>query len=138
MSQLSRTALKAFFETGDLPTEAQFIDLIDSLVDIVDDGILVGGENGIIANPAGTFAATTLITKRNNNVTVAIIGNDSVKLPIAIPGMVCMIRNSTGLVIRVFPNVGASINNNPVGAFITLNPNIIGRFHCTDISNWYF
>lgn len=38
MSQLSRTALKAFFETGDMPTEAQFGDLIDSSPNIVDDG----------------------------------------------------------------------------------------------------
>ena len=37
MSQIGRTALKAFFETDDVPTEAQFIDLIDSLFDFTDD-----------------------------------------------------------------------------------------------------
>lgn len=30
MAQIGRAALKAYFETGDIPTEAQFIDLIDS------------------------------------------------------------------------------------------------------------
>lgn len=37
MSQLGRSALKAFFEAGDTPTESQFVDLIDSLVSIIDD-----------------------------------------------------------------------------------------------------
>lgn len=37
MSQKSRTILKAFFETGDVPTEAQFIDLIDSFLSLLDD-----------------------------------------------------------------------------------------------------
>ncbi len=38
--ELSRVDLKAFFETGDLPTEAQFADLIDSYLNLLDD---VGG-----------------------------------------------------------------------------------------------
>ena len=37
MSALTRAALKLFFETGDLPTEAQFADLIDSSPNIQDD-----------------------------------------------------------------------------------------------------
>lgn len=37
MAQLNRAALKAFFETGDKPTEAQFADLIDSLFALIDN-----------------------------------------------------------------------------------------------------
>lgn len=37
MSQLNRIALKEFFETGDKPTEDQFIDLIDSCFNLIDD-----------------------------------------------------------------------------------------------------
>jgi len=37
MPQLNRLALKAFFEAGDTPTESQFVDLIDSLLNIIDD-----------------------------------------------------------------------------------------------------
>lgn len=36
MAVLDRAALKAFFETGDKPTQAQFADLIDSLFSLVD------------------------------------------------------------------------------------------------------
>ena len=37
MAQLDRATLKAFFESGDFPTEAQFSDFIDSVINIVDD-----------------------------------------------------------------------------------------------------
>lgn len=37
MSEQTRTVLKTYFETGDTPTEAQFIDLIDSLLNLTDD-----------------------------------------------------------------------------------------------------
>ena len=37
MAQLDREALKAYFEAGDFPTEAQFADFIDSVLNFVDD-----------------------------------------------------------------------------------------------------
>lgn len=37
-----RAILKTYFQTGDVPTEEQFADLIDSLVNIVDDRYLIG------------------------------------------------------------------------------------------------
>ena len=39
---VDRNILKSYFDTGDKPTEAQFGNLIDSLVHEVDDGSLVG------------------------------------------------------------------------------------------------
>lgn len=39
MSKLNRAALKAFFETGDFPTEAQFSDFIDSVINFENDGV---------------------------------------------------------------------------------------------------
>lgn len=43
MAVVNKTTLKGYFETGDIPTQAQFEDLIDSLTH-VDDSIVVGGE----------------------------------------------------------------------------------------------
>lgn len=37
MAELGRAALKAFFETGDKPTEAQFADFIDSYFNFIDN-----------------------------------------------------------------------------------------------------
>jgi len=39
MAIVSRTVLKAYFEAGDKPTQDQFIDLIDSFLNFIDDGI---------------------------------------------------------------------------------------------------
>ena len=39
MSQQSRANLKTYFETGDTPTEAEFINLIDSLLNLIDDDL---------------------------------------------------------------------------------------------------
>ena len=38
MAQQNRTTLKGYFETGDVPTEAQFIDVFDSMHIAADDG----------------------------------------------------------------------------------------------------
>ena len=39
MAQQTRTQLKTYFETGDTPTEAEFINLIDSLLNLTDDDL---------------------------------------------------------------------------------------------------
>lgn len=70
MAKLDRAALKAFFETGDKPTQAQFADLIDSYVNITDDLFLSSltfyvspdgdnaeGEAGNINKPFKTLTA---------------------------------------------------------------------------------
>ena len=51
MAKINKTALKAYFQTGKIPTQAQFGDLIDSIFNIIDspDGSLNinGDENNI-------------------------------------------------------------------------------------------
>jgi hypothetical protein len=42
-SILNRTILKSYFETGDVPTEQQFSNFIDSMINLVDDDITVIG-----------------------------------------------------------------------------------------------
>ena len=39
MAQQNRTTLKSYFETGDVPTQAQFADLIDSMFNWANDNI---------------------------------------------------------------------------------------------------
>lgn len=58
MTSKTKTEIKAFFETGDQPTESQFIDLIDSYVDKSGPlGVLEtdvsGGSSGLVAASAG-------------------------------------------------------------------------------------
>lgn len=48
MSQQTRTTLKAFFETNDIPTQGEFADLIDSLSNILDDKIQDPGKRAVV------------------------------------------------------------------------------------------
>lgn len=66
MAQQTRTTLKTYFNTGDTPTEAQFIDLIDSSPNPTDDGTTGTGSyvratSPTLVTPAlGTPASGTL------------------------------------------------------------------------------
>ena len=42
MAIQTRTVLKTYFNTGDIPTETQFVDLIDSNLNLTDGGTLTG------------------------------------------------------------------------------------------------
>lgn len=61
MSIKDRPVLKTYFETGDVPTEAQFIDLIDSAAILSGNNASVG-DWGITGNITvnGTISATTI------------------------------------------------------------------------------
>lgn len=50
MAQQNRTVLKGYFNLGDIPTEANFADLIDSFFNFQTDGPAPTGPQG----PAGT------------------------------------------------------------------------------------
>lgn len=65
MAQKNRTQLKGFFETGDVPTEAEFVDLIDSqfnpsndTLDNIPDGttykLVTAAEKTVLGNTSGT------------------------------------------------------------------------------------
>ncbi len=65
MSEKSRETLKTYFETGDIPSEEQFADTIDSFISRTDDGITIkqfDEENFAVginsANPKNTLTVT--------------------------------------------------------------------------------
>lgn len=60
MPEQKRETLKKYFQNGSLPTAGSFEDLIDSSVNIVDDGIDISDKDGLMlcppeGNPAMTF-----------------------------------------------------------------------------------
>ena len=56
MEQKNRKTLKSYFEKGDVPTEEQFAELIDSVSNIVDDGQVIRTGNGWLLSSAGREA----------------------------------------------------------------------------------
>ena len=62
MAQVTKTVLKTYFNTGDLPTESNFIDLIDS-----SQSTLVAGNNGSVEINANVSNNGIITTFNNNN-----------------------------------------------------------------------
>lgn len=54
MSLQNRSTLKEFFRKGNLPTEGHFVDMIDSMVNRVDDGMSKTIDDGLMLSPIGT------------------------------------------------------------------------------------
>ena len=53
MALINRQTLKNYFKKGGFATEKHFVDLIDSSLNVVDDGISIQREHGLKINPIG-------------------------------------------------------------------------------------
>ena len=69
MSQQNRTTLKNYFRTGQRPTQEQFTDMIDSSLNLTDDGIFDDGGNLGLGhnNPASKLSVNGNVTVSPNN-----------------------------------------------------------------------
>lgn len=70
MAQVTKTVLKTYFNTGDLPTESNFIDLIDSVQSTLVAGSnisLTSQSNGSVRIDANVSNNGTITTFNNNN-----------------------------------------------------------------------
>ena len=67
MAQQTRTILKTYFETGDTPTQAQFIDLIDSSPNPTDDGTT--GSGSYVRATSPTLVTPSLGTPSSGTLT---------------------------------------------------------------------
>lgn len=118
-----RATLKTFFEQGDFPTEAQFADLIDQMVNIPDD------------NPPLTFSKTLSTAQIKALFTTAIEivpaqGTDTVIRVLAITAK--LIFNSTAYTIPAFSrlefhetNLAGSIISNLQSTFVSSGASIV-------------
>ena len=69
MSQQNRTVLKNYFGTGQRPTQEQFADMIDSSLNLTDDGIFDDGANLGLGhnNPASKLSVNGNVAVSPNN-----------------------------------------------------------------------
>ena len=69
MAQVTKTVLKTYFNTGDLPTESNFIDLIDSLQStlVAGDNISLTSQNNGSVKIDANVSNNGIITTFNNN-----------------------------------------------------------------------
>ena len=69
MAQVTKTVLKTYFNTGDLPTESNFIDLIDSSQStlVAGDNISLTSQNNGSVKIDANVSNNGIITTFNNN-----------------------------------------------------------------------
>lgn len=83
MAQVTKTVLKTYFNTGDLPTESNFIDLIDSSQSTLVAGnniSLTSQSNGSVKIDANVSNNGIIATFNNNNELVTVLKSFTVNL----------------------------------------------------------
>lgn len=62
----NKESLKNYFQKGGIISEKQFVDLIDSSVNVIDDGIDVQPRDGLRLNPTGVFSRLISFFKKKS------------------------------------------------------------------------
>ena len=66
MAQKNKETLKNYFKKGGFITEKEFIDLIDSSMNVIDDGISIKPEDGLKLNPTGIYSKLISFYKKKS------------------------------------------------------------------------
>jgi hypothetical protein len=135
---LSSAALKALFETGDIPTQQNFADAWTSFENIVDNKLLIGSDPAITAHAGGGQASAYQITKKFSLITTVATSGDSVKLPAALAGRSGTISNTAANSCNVFPASGDSFSNLGTNAAEALPGYYVLNYYCIDDGVWFF
>jgi len=111
MSTKTRAELEGYFETDDTPSSPEFTDFIDSVPNIEDDGVLLGGDPAITAHAGGGQANAYQLTKFSNGVTTCASVGDSIKCPSIVAGRFFNVVNATANSCNLYPQSGDQINS---------------------------
>jgi hypothetical protein len=94
-------------------------------------------ENGITAYAGGGQANARALTRSINRVTTVATGADSVKLPVAVPGMqITVINSAAANAMNVFPATGEYINALAVNTALSVVANKACIFTCAVAGRW--
>lgn len=137
MTKQSSTVLKTYFETGDVPTQAQYADLIDSFANLTDDNLLQGYEsvNANVSPPSQGTA--TALTKLVNKVTTNHTAGDGVLLPAGLVGRSIIIGNYGSDKLYIYPASGGSIGGLATNAPLILYASQFVILTCYSSGIWY-
>lgn len=71
----------------------------------------LGNLTGLTALAGGAQSGATVLGYHANQVDTVASANDSVQLPLAVPGADCLVNNSGAQTMRIYANIGANANN---------------------------
>lgn len=136
MAATGKTALKLFFETGDIPTQSQFADFIESYQNIVDDNLLIGNTAAITDVSPAAQGTATLLTTAFNQIITSHLTTGGVKLKPALPNMVAYLFNNGSFDSVCYPAAGENFIGYSANVPLTIKRNDVYMFVCYDESRW--
>lgn len=98
--------------------------------------IIKSVETAIEALAGGGQALATLLTKDFNDVVTVASDYDSIRLPSAVAGQHCIIKNSSANILSVFPFLADSINAMAVNLSVDIPPLSIRIFYAKNTTVW--
>lgn len=100
---------------------------------------ILNSQSGITALAGGALSsATPVLSYGLNKVTVCTSASDSVTLPNAKAGSICLVANPTGSTLAIFPALGTSdtINAGAAAASVTQATLIHALYFCVADGSW--
>lgn len=136
MSAQTKAILKSYFETGDIPTQEEFANLIDSYVNIEDNNSLDGVDIAVLPVTGGNQSTGYPILGYLNQISENPTANAVAVLPLALPGRTLFLKNNSTLVALIYPNVDDSIESGSANAPISIRPFETICFICMAETAW--
>lgn len=85
---------------------------------------LLGSTNGLVALAGGGQPGATALIPGDNEVDTVATNNDSVQLPLAVPGLTCNINNAGASTLSIYANAAPNTNNaSALDQLIAVNTN---------------
>ena len=97
----------------------------------------VSSTNAVTATPSGTQANSFAVTTAINRVTVVATAGDSVRLPLAAPGMQIIVSNAGAAAMSIWPGVGDAVNSLAANAAYALPVNKTAEFFSAAAGSWH-
>jgi len=105
---------------------------------ITASGFIIQSIGTGIAATGTTQAGAVILTKSVNIITGASAGaNDGIKLPATVAGTTCIIINTTGVTVKVYPNDGGTVDSLSQNASFNLGAGAKLTFVSGSTTQWY-
>ncbi len=105
------TTLQSYFETGDIPTQAQFENLMQSFANLVDSNLLIGKSDPLLTVFPASQGTAAAITKLFTRLTTPGGGIAGAIVPASSIGKFGFIYNSGADIVNVYPPSGGGWKN---------------------------
>lgn len=132
------TTLQSYFETGDIPTEEQFANLMQSFQNIVDGNQLKDFNTNITAVTPPDQNTAPILSNLVNAVSSFAGFSGGVRMPSAVAGRILYLSSKQAGFLTVFPADGENFINMDANEPLTMLVNEMAMFICFNDGIWTY